>query len=95
MKYLTTLITLFYFTGYTHCAVFLQNCENEISEYSHYAGSIHYYSNEICDYAHYGVFTFTTIKMKSLTTLTTLFGLTTLKMISLTMLTTLFYFHYY
>ena len=46
------------------------------------AVEIHNYQNNICDCAHYPIY-FTTIKMKSLTPVTTLFYLTTIKMKSL------------
>ena len=104
-KSLTTLTTLFYFHHY----------QNEIFDYADYAVFLHWLRSLSCLSSlllngnlwlrSLYCFTFTTIKINHLTTLTTLFSsLTTLTVLpffstikwrSLTALTTLFYFYHY
>ena len=83
MKYLATLSTLFHFTDYSHCAVFL----HYYSYLNIWLGSLRCFSSLNTLTA---LFCFTTIKIKYVTTLTTLFFFTCFS--SLTTLTAVFYF---
>ena len=107
--YLVTVTTLFFFTDYTHYAVLLHCYKSEVSDYAHCAVFLHLL-HPLCCFTSLllsvtsliTLFYFTIIKMKYLTTLTTLFFfidyttalfyLTVIKMKYLTTLTRLFFF---
>ena len=86
MKYLTTLSTVFYFhyhqneiSDYAHYVVLLHNYYEEISGYAHYAVFLHWLHSLRCFSSLATLTTLfysTTIKWKSLATLTKLFFLT-------------------
>ena len=76
MKYLTMLTKLFFFTGYTHFAVLLHYYQMEISDYTHLNILLSLLLKWNLRLFLLRCFTFSTIKMKYLTTLTTLFFFT-------------------